>query len=59
MAKAVLCDICGKVCNEYSRYEMVYKGVIRTETYDICYDCYNKFKQEIKNSKSQSKENIV
>lgn len=52
MAKAVLCDICGKVCNEYSRYEMVYKGVIRTETYDICYDCYNKFKQEIKNSKS-------
>lgn len=52
MAKQIVCDICGKVCDESGRYELIYKSVIRMEKEDICLSCIRKIKEMTRKSNS-------
>lgn len=50
MALVKICDICGKQCESRRRYELIEKGVFSNYTFDICCECINIIKKEIKKS---------
>lgn len=52
MATKKFCDICGRECASSGRYELVYKCVLRQDKQDICYECVERIKREIKNKKN-------
>jgi len=51
MSKIRICDICGKQTEESGRYELIYKCIVRIKQEDICVDCLQKLKDEIKKTK--------
>lgn len=48
MATKKICDICGKECSNSGRYELTYKCILRTCNVDICYECVETIKEDIK-----------
>lgn len=55
MASVKVCDICGEICENRRRYELIEKGVFSKYVFDICCDCVDKIKSEIKEDKKISK----
>lgn len=52
MAKVIKCDICGKECKEYAMYTLLeHRLILGSRKNDICYDCIDRIKEEIKAGK--------
>ena len=55
MALVNVCDICGAICN-LPNYELIHKGVLRDHSYDICKECIDRIKKEIKETRGVTHE---
>lgn len=48
MALVKLCDICKKECENRRRYELIERGIFKDYKLDICCNCIDRIKKEIK-----------
>jgi hypothetical protein len=56
MAEKILCDICNEECNRSGRYGLYYSCLFYDfKKQDICYDCIDKIRQDIKKAKVKRK----
>ena len=48
MAKKTVCDICDKECSANTRYQLIYKCMIRTTKEDICLNYFREIRNIIR-----------
>lgn len=55
---ARICDVCGEKIGglNCARYSLSYKTALYTRNIDICADCFNRLKEQIKESKGEQTE---